>query len=794
MIVALYVYVASNKEKLSALIQEQFQSNLNGFIFIEGMKPEFFKHFPNIDFALYNVTIRDTNWALHHQDLLRVKHIYIQPKLLPLFVGKFKINKITFSKGMISLFENEQGISNNLIFKKKGPTKGNDIGLKRFELENIQFKFLHFHHHKNFNIDIHRLNGLVKKKKGTFLFETRGDILINQFCFNTHKGSFLKNKHIQFAIKFDYLEAEKQLNFKHQIFNIENQKVALSSNFYLTKNKEHFYLELLAENLNYKEATSWMSPNINKPLTYFNFVKPINIQVKIQGKLKNQPNPWVRVRSNIKDNTLVTKIGKFEAISFEANYKNGSTSDTLFGDEHTLINLHKLSARFHQIPFKADSTYVYNLKSPNIKTFVRANFKISQLNNLIGKNTFKFGVGNASVHIHYKGSLVKNNDIAEDIDGHLLIKDAEVWYLPRMLHFRRGNLNLYLNNQDIELKNSVLQSKNSQIWVSARAKNFLELYKKQPEKVLFEASIFSPILDLNEFQSFLKKRSTKVRELAKTRQINMPDDLDKTFEQSQTNLNIKLGKLIYKKFEANNIEAKINLLTNGIKLEKVALQYADGSIELKGNLDETNSKETKFNVQSEVKNVSIDKFLYGFGSFGQTTFLPENIKGIISLRSQLNGGFDSNAHFKMGSIVGNTTFEIQNGQLIHFKPLIRMGKMIFSKKRLENVAFKTLKNQLSIYQNKIIIPPMLVKSNLINLKLEGIFNLNKGTALKIEIPIFEDNNHPNKQNQNGFKLFINAQDDENGQMHFNWRLKNKEIEAARAEVKKQKKERRLLRK
>jgi uncharacterized protein involved in outer membrane biogenesis len=784
MIAGLYRYVNVNKSKMLEKIQKEFHSSLNGDLIIKDIEPDFWKQFPSISFALKGVVIKDTNWSQHQQELLKVNNVFIQVKLLPLLIGKFRISKIILSQGTICLFADEYGYSNHSIFNtpKKGKPSRKSISLKRFEIEDVTFKFIQHKLHKDFDIHIDRLNGWIIDKKGKKAFRTKGSVFVRKLCFNTTKGSFVKNKYIDFDLNFDYTPKTKRLRFDPQNLTIENQNVSLSAIFDLQKEKERFKLDFTSKSINYKEAVSWVSPNIQHRLDSFIFEKPISLSVSIEGRLKNQPNPWINLKSVVRDNILTTRFGKFDSINFDAEYRNGSTFDTLFGDENSVIKLNKLSASYQRISFYADSTFVYNLKFPAIKTMIKGEFSIDKLNHLIGKKTFRFGKGTAHINLQYSGSLIKNSNIPDDIDGTIMIKNAEVCYLPRMLKFKNSNLNIYLHNQDIELKTSELHSIKSKIIVSATAKNFFTFYNTTPENVVFEASLFSPKLDLNEFETFLQKRSPEAKRKAKSTKVYMPDAIDKTFELSQTNLNIRVNDLVYRKFEAQEIAAKIQLLQNSIVLDNAQLKFAGGFIKLNGSLSDNSANNTVFSVNSTIQKVAIDKLLYGFGSFGQYTFLPENIKGTISLKSQLKGQFDSNGHLFQQKLQGTTSFEIENGELIHFKPLVRMGKLFFKRKRLENVHFKLLKNDLSIKGNEITIPPMLVQSDLINLKIGGLFHLKNGTNLNIEIPLFKEDIVGNS----GYKLYVNGKDDENGNLHFSWSLKNKEISDARKERKRRK--------
>lgn len=801
MFVGLYLYVSKHKEALLLRIQDQFQSSFNGTLSIKDIEPSIWKQFPNISFVLKEVAIRDTQWAIHHQDLLQAKKLYVQIKFFPLLFGKLQVRKFILSDASIYLFEDKNGFSNRSIFKKNNRINqqktNSDFKLRRIELENVDFKFVHYHNKKSFDFHIALMNVWIDPKNESYRFHTQGKFLVKDFTFNTEKGSFIKDKNVAVNLKFTYNTKQKILLFEKQNLNINKQNIGITAQFNLDSTQQIFKLNISSPKIDYREGLTWLSPNIRRPLDSFIFEKPIAISITIAGKLSKQPNPWVRLKSNISNNILITKFGQFDSVNFVAQYNNGTKIDSLFGDLNSSIKIDSLNACYKGISFRADSTYVFNLVAPEISTIIKGNFDISKLNTLIGKQSFRFGKGNADINFKYVGSISKNNDSTADIDGDINVKNAEFTYLPRQLKFNHCNLYLHLHNQDIELRESNINTEKSKIIVSASAKNFLRLYILYPEKVLFEAQVRSNKIDLNEFQNFLTKRSALSIKKTKLRKFVMPDAIDKTFDLSRTNLDIHIGQLVYKNFEANNISAQLSLLYDGITLNNVQLQHADGRINMSGRVYENDANNTLFYINANVQKVAIDKLLYGFGSFGQNSFLPENIKGLISLKSNLNGLFNSKGQFVLGSLKGTTSFELENGELIEFKPLIRMGKIIFRRKRLEKVHFAKLKNELSINGNAIKIPPMMVRSDLIHMQIGGVFNLDKGTDLDIEIPLFNNDksdlsdNNEGKEKAGGYKVYVKGKDDELGNIHFKWSLKNKEIAAARAERKKAKQKREL---
>lgn len=791
----MYAYVYTHKDAILRNVETEFKANYNGHLHIENIKPNLWKKFPNICFEIQGLSIKDDQFLQHRQPFLKAKNVYLQLRILPLFLGNVKIGKITFSHGTLIVFEDINGVSNKNIFKKKTTlpiSKNHRAGL-RFEIEDFEIKIINLIRKKDFQFYFDFLQGQIDEKAINVSVKLKGKALIKNLCFNTGRGSYFKGKSIDLNMSLAYWKQKQIIQIVNQKVIIADQNLLINGVFILKPNKSFFKLNFVAKELDYREAVSWMSPPIATKLDSFILEKPIFLDVTIEGRLKHQRNPHVRLNSVVVNNKMLTRFGRFDAINFVACYDNGRHINTLFGDENSAITIKKLTAKYKGIEFATDSASVYNFKSPELKATIHSVFELKKLNQVFAKQTFQFGKGVVSINLNYKGQLLKNTTQIEDVDGEVSIRNADVTYLPRKIKFHNSNLHLRLLNQDIVLLPSDLHTTQNNFIVSAFAKDFFLHYKADPNKVVFDASLTSPSLNLIEFQTFFVKRTAVELQKSKAAKLTMPDAIDKVFENAHTDLDIKIGQLNYKKFSAQNIAAQLSFLKDKILLKSAQLQYASGSINCSGSLSDHNPNNTLFMADATMNNVALNKLLYGFGSFGQTTFLPENIIGSIYLQTHLEGIMDSNAVVRNTTLKGNVSFEISDGELLHFKPLMRLGKMLFGKKRVDTVKFKKMSNHLLVNGNEITIPRMDIQTSLINMRLEGVFNMKVGSDLRMEIPLFEKDKMlwmPNAAK--GYSVYVHGIDDAAGRMQFKWNLKNQEIADARAAAKKQRRERKNI--
>lgn len=798
-IAGMYLYVSRHKKEMLQLVQNKFSDSYNGTLTIRDIEPALWKQFPNISLVLQDVVIRDTLWNLHKTDFINVKNVYLKLKFWPLLKGDIQIGKLLVSDAQMTLFENKDSVMNKGIFakeKKKEQAKSkNNFNLNDFELENFRFRFTHYHNKKHFEFQVPYLAGRVDELQDQLHFHTKGLVKVQHFTFNTDKGSYFKNKDIAIDIAFFFNTAKNLLTLDQQVFEIDGSKLSLTGKFFLAKADNFFTADIHSDKIDYKKGLSWVPPTVKHSLDSFLFERPVNLDMHLEGRLKDQRIPYVVIRSNFADNKLDSKFGQFDSLSFNLYYINGSKKDSLYGDEYSYMEITKLKTLFYGIPVTADTTTVYNLKLSKVKTHAKASFPVKKLNNLLGRQSFLFGKGNADIDLEYEGGLKKEAPYPTNVSARIDIRKAEMTYLPRQIKLHDCNVFLQVKDNDIQVVESVLHTQKSEIKVMALARNFFSLYRTNPDKLIIDATVKSDRIDLNEFQSFLQRRGATAP-ASKAGKSGTPDFLDEALDVSRTNLDVAIRTLIYKRFEANNIKARLTLLQNGIDMHQVSLLHSNGDISMSGKFSGSNSDKPSFNIEADIKQASLDKLLYSFDNFGQESFGPENLRGTIDVKTKVSGYFNANAQLVPRSLNGTASFEIRRGELIDFRPLQRMGRLVFKKDRLAHIHFEKIKNTLTIDRNRIFIPPMWINSDLIDMQVQGVYNLDIGTDILVEIPLFRFNKEDIAEdstlsNNKGFRLYVQAKDNEAGEMKFKLKLKNSDINEAREERKKNKEERKL---
>ncbi|RYZ33347.1 MAG: AsmA family protein, partial [Sphingobacteriales bacterium] len=447
--------------------------------------------------------------------------------------------------------------------------------------------------------------------------------------------------------------------------------------------------------------------------------------------------PLIHARWQASDNVLTTSFGKMLKTNLKGEFYNNFTPGKGRGDDNSAVTITTMDAEFVEIPFKADSIVVYGLINPLMKLKLVSQFSVEKLNAITG-STFDLTGGTADVKLDYTGPVLSQDTFRHSMYGHIRIKNAGLTYVPRNLTFSKCNVDIEFIGNDLILKNTSLSSKRSTVIIDGIARNFMNVYFLDPGKVVFDWNIKSPMIDLNEYKTFLapktKRAVAKGSGGANQKVVKISDRLALLLDKSNMFLHVNVNKLLYNHFDAQNIYADIDLTDAGIGLRNVKLTHAGGGITANASL-KTSGTNTPFQLQGKVNHVHVDKLFYAFDNFGQTTLSPANLKGALTADINVNGVLRESGALVPRSMNGRVSFVMNDGELNNFAPLESIRKFAFKKRNLSHITFNDLKNDLDISNGKITINPMSIESSALTIRVAGVYAFDKGTDLSIAIPL-----------------------------------------------------------
>lgn len=772
---AVAAYVHTHKKELLTSITAQLNENISGTLTIEQMEPALIRGFPGISVTLTKVLLRDSLWQRHKHDVLKSEEAFVSVDAFSILSGNPTIKNITINNGQLYFYTDSLGYSNTDIFRKEGANIKEDKVKKkrinRIELYNVKLVKENQSKRKYFDFLITSFRGKIKYNPKGWTGEGDLNTLVNNLSFNTAKGSFLKNKRVQGSMELKFDDEAELLTVPAQRIRIGENDFHIGGRFSLKKGNSDFALDIKTSSISLTQVSELLLPRVRSKLRYYRLNKPFSANASIRGKLISGVDPLINAHWDVKNSTLIADGEIIRECSFTGDFTNEGIKGQGFKDPNSEIRLHGMRGKWHDIPFKADSISIIDLKNPVLAGKFVSDFPLAKLNSVFGSETFSFSQGTAHLNLDYRAPYFSKDQSQRYINGTVQIKNAALKYLPRNLPFSNVHAHLDFRKQDLFLRKINLQSGGSSLQMEGSIRNFLNFFYTDPRKMLLDWNVRSPQINLSQFMSFLGRRKSAVSSRGSSNRFST--QLDRMLNEASVQMNMKVDKVIYKKFVAHNVQSNITLTEQGININNVSLRHAGGSLTMNGGIDQTGPVNL-VRLNTSIRKADIQQLFYAFNNFGQDAIEEQHLRGTFNADCNVTGAMRDNGDMVPRSIKGTVDFTLKNGALINFEPMERIGDFAFPNRDFSNITLKTLSNTFTLLGNGVRIPPMQIESSVLNIFMEGVYGFAKGTNIAMQIPLRNpkkdefvfDDEEKQQRAKRGIVINLHASDGEDGKVKF----------------------------
>lgn len=768
--ILLWAYISYNKagiiEKVKAGIGRQVKGNVE----IKDISIDFFHNFPNVSVHLSTVSIRDSLWYQHHHDFLKAEDIYVSMRLLSLFSHKPDIAKVIVENAQVYYYIDAAGRS-NLVKTNGSGDKGTGSDIPDFLLRNTRFIFDYPAHNKFHDIAIKELECDLASLDSARVLRININALVHGLGFNMQKGAYLKEKRLTGNFSLQLTQAS-EIKFSRIKLLIDDQPFLLSGAFVTGNDHPSFSMFIQTSKIDFKRAVGLLTQTTQQKFSAFNILQPMDITATLGGSTLYNTIPLAAIDISVNETAIETPAGRFNDCSFTGRFTNEVDTAKPRLDNNSMLSIKKFRGKWESIPLRADNIEVSNFTEPFLKCDLHSSFALAGLNDLTGSNSIDFIKGTGEMNIGYSGSLVNNDTIGTFMNGNIRLSDAEIGYLPRQMVLKNLSGNLVFKNADLFIEQLQARAGATSLTMNGSVRNLSQLLYADPQKMMLEWNITTPYLDLVDFISFLGKSPASKNTAGKNKLSHTAGKIDQLLENGTANLNIKAGKIRYKKFTATGFNTSVSLLPNKILVNSARLDHAGGSIILNGSLSDQGSSNA-VKLKSTISQIDIPSLFTAFNNFGQDAITNQNMKGRLTADISLGVSLSDKAVINLNSLTSDINFSVLNGELNNFEPLQKISATVFKKRDFSKVQFAELKDKLQIKGSAISFNKMEISSNVFTMFVEGMYDSKNGTDMTIQVPTrnlkkMGDDEVILNKGRVGLNIRLRAKTGDDGKLKISW--------------------------
>lgn len=726
-IAATLAYIFEDEIKQYAIdsINKQLRTELK----VREIELSLFSQFPYTSLEFKDVSCAEAHSRRPGQQLFEARSLFLQFNIWNLFLKNYTVKRITLKDASLNLYRDRQGNDNWHFWKESKDSSGKQsfaFNLSAVKLINVKASYIDEEASRNIagHIDDLLLSGRFSDKK--FTLNVRSKLKVNTLSI---KGVEYAHRYsIQVDGSLDADTKENMYKIKWCGLQIEDLPFECSGGIMKTEKGWFCDVSLSGKELSISSILSMLPENVRDIKENYKSTGEIRISAHAEGYFNKDELPQLTADFSVSNATFRYVPNDIEMFGV---YTSGS------------INLGRAAESFVRIDqFKGrqknsaiEGRFLWkNFSRPEVHTSFKASLDLAEFLQFLPLDTLENVTGRAELNLSLQVKAASGRFEAADfkqaaIDGRAELQklSMSVKRSPYALNELSGVLVFDNNNVWVQHVNGVFSG--NELYLDGKALNLLAYLLTETEPLYLSVNLKSPLINLDRF---LQENATAARENTGegSKPFALPGRLAMDF-------NAEVGRLIFRKFEASDIKGTFSLKNRVCVAQNVLLSTMDGEVLLSGIADNSSGK-WKITSNGRFTGVNISRLFYVFNNFDQDQLTAEHISGRTDATYEFRASFDEYLKVDKSSIYALLSITVQQGELMKFTPLEKLAGWA-KLEELQHVKFSTLKNEILIRDQKVIMPEMSIRSNALNLNLGGEhtfdnyvdyrFNLDLGTLL-----------------------------------------------------------------
>lgn len=757
------VWAVAYKAKFLQQIEQVSRENLEGQLSIGDVGFTPFKHGIGITFSFYDVKLSGRRFVLYHVPLLAAESVSATLDFSQLLRGQIQIKKLGVERGNVRVFRGRDGYSNASIFEKiqqkwvvnspAQPRKGFFAHLEKIIFRDCPVQYVDSLKNKKFAATLRRAEGQLGRTDSTRHFALDGSVFFQELVFNAAKGGFLRHQAARTHFDLDYFPARQLWRINPSTLRVEDSKVDVikfRGNIDLAQKPGNLILNFSVKKTDLAATLRLLPAGLAKAIARRKILPTLQADIQLSGRL-NDPFPLLAIQFQTDTFRYALPYGFLRGMRAKGTFTNRLDPTLPAGDPNSRITVSEAFGFFETIPLRG-SLSVTNLK----KATSVMNFSLvatpATVNALLDSNQYVVRKGNATLKFHYEGSPVKFYDPATDrmtgkLRGRLQMIDIAFAKKTGRTDVSRLNGEVRFDENQVSLPRLTMHDGRNDLTISGKVLHLpASLFGSHRSAEAFvHIDIPDWVVTWPDRLAGMRKRRTSGNPKFRLTKL-----LDETIENLKIMANLGSNRMRYHQLLATQVRGNVVLQNQSLELQNLSMNTCGGAVNISGGFRTFEGKGLPvFYARGEVKRANIKSVFHSLGNFGQRAITDKNLQGILSAEFAFQAKIRNDTTFVKPSMQGFVDVNLEKVQILNFKPMLDIRKLVFKNRAWDNVQLAPLRTKFFMKGEEILINRMKVQANVLYFFLDGVYSFGDKTDLSIQIPM---NNLKRKAPGNQLKI------------------------------------------
>jgi len=655
--------------------------------------------FPLVAVQINDIRIQD---SFRTDTLISAGKAFVQFDLWKLLQSRFVIEGIRVEDGFFRLKRNQKGDWNFRVWKESETdnTNGTDVSIEILTLEKIDFTYTD----KKVDLDIHFWSEL-SKLKGRFTDEDqRLSVSLNGLLHNLSTSGTKRITELPTS-----LAGILNINGSTQKYSIETGNAILAGNemvfdmnWDVTNDATNMLLRVHAVGIEPHVLLPHVWPQMPEAITKLNLEGLADINVILDGPFEKSRGPELKASVNFRNGSL--------------EFRDLAVSDVSFAGNLAMADLRRSSAMkitFDNFSLRTPSGRVSgkgaltDLNNPHLNLYSEGNSRLEEILKVVDPKNEIVGTGSIDWKIDFDGPLghefrTTMRDFARmKWSGIIDVSESELKFAEGIPPLREVSSRIVMDESETKLTDCRGSIGHLQFDGDASLTDLKSLLSDSLFPLQLKGNLHLKEIDIEKIPQEWK----------------LEGGAGGNARPTILTASITIDRLNYKDFSATDLMGRLGYQDDRLRVTELRFDALGGSIN-SNIMFEPDQNGSTLGIEASLVNVDISRTLKEWNNFGQTTVTNENLRGRTSANLTARIPLDKDNKLLIEKMAVETDMEVSGGQLIDFEPLQALSRFI-SVDELKEVKFDTLRNHLTIRDNKLIIPRMTVSSSILNVEVFG---------------------------------------------------------------------------
>lgn len=704
------------QDELVGIFTKEINKQLTAEVSVDEIKFSAWKKFPDATVEFQNISCLEAKSFPRKDTLFTAESLFLNFNLWDLIQGRYKVKQIELSAGKLNLVTDSRGNKNYSIWKtSENPENSNfQIDLESILLSGIDFQFANQVSRQEYSAIVENARVSGSLKSGVMQYKSNAKL----------KDFRAKHPHFQILDPIP-LDLDLEMVLEGEKITIRESEIRWNQTRLIAEGEiqgDDFNLLVSGSSLKLEETLPFLPENIREALTQYHPKGKIALSGRVIGNksgLKAEGS-FSAERAEILRKDAGLSLSNME-FSGDFNYPGNS--------RQARIRINDFEGNLNKGKIKGKLDYE-NFNSPKIDLQVSANLDWAYLLPFVGIPEIESASGAFDSEIRFRGQFasagkIRGSDLGNaEFSGFLNTQPARIKLQGNSNPYEISATKLVFDNQEVGINNLQAKIGQSDFTLNGTCKNLLDYLLVPGRSLLVQADLKAGNLDFNEILS----SNARVEKKEESYALRISPRLT-------AQVNLEIGALKFRRFEARNLRGKMDLRDQIMRIDPLYMETLDGKIQ--GNFV-LNGRGNRLHLtgRSDLENIDVQDLFYACENFGQAYLRSDHLRGLATASIVWDTYWSEGLEPDLDKFNAVGDIQIDQGELINFEPMKALADYV-RLEELEHIKFQTLQNQITIRNQKVIIPKMDIKSSALTVEASGIHGFDNSIDYKFRLLLQE---------------------------------------------------------